>query len=202
MCRLNPKDLSIISTTNVTEFFPDLKHVIAHAHIEKDGGWINCGISVKKGKPHYTVVKYKGIESNSAHEQAKIIAEIPSKHDEGYSYFHSFAVTDNYVILLESSLKLSLKRMVKAILFNKPSSTAFTMDDSFSTKIHVVNKHTGQVLPQRFFTDPQFTFHHINAYEQIESENNLRLMIDISSYDTTFTMNNFALDRKNLGNVQ
>jgi len=93
MSRLNPSDLSIMNTTNLSTYLPDLKMALAHAHLEKDGGWINCGISVKKGKAFYTVIRYKGVESNSACEQAKIIAEIPSTHEDGFGYFHSFAVS-------------------------------------------------------------------------------------------------------------
>ena len=71
-----------------------------------------------------------------------------------------------------------------SMIKNKPFSSALTMDKLFPTKIYVVNKHTGKILPQKFVTDPQFTFHHMNAYEVVESDNNSRLMVDISSYDS------------------
>ena len=75
------------------------------------------------------------------------------------------------------------------------------MNDSFPTKIHVINKWTGEVLPQQFYTDPQFSFHHINAFEKTESENNVRLMVDVSSYDSKhFDINKFTFENMYSGN--
>lgn len=194
MSRLNPSDLSIMNTTNLSTYLPDLKTAVAHPHLEKDGGWINCGVSVRKGKAFYTVIRYRGVESNSACEQAEVIAEIPSTHEDGFGYFHSFAVTENYVILLESPLKISFKHVLLSVLKNLPKVSAWQRDDSFPTRIHVVDKNTGEILPQQFVTEPQFTFHHMNAYEQKESDNNVKLMVDISSYDSsTFEINSLAL---------
>ena len=94
MSRLNPSDLSIMNTTNLSTYLPDLKMAVAHPHLEKDGGWINCGISTRKGKAFYTVIRYKGgVETNSACEVAEVIAEVPSTHEGGFGYFHSFAVS-------------------------------------------------------------------------------------------------------------
>ncbi len=83
-----------------------------------------------------------------------------------------------------------------SVLKNLPKSSAWCRDDSFPMKVHVVDKNTGEILPQKFVTEPQFTFHHMNAYEQKESENNFRLMIDISSYDSSkFDINTLAMKR-------
>lgn len=48
--RLDPKDLSTISQTNVSEYM-DVKTNIAHPQILEDGSWINMGLYVdKEGK--------------------------------------------------------------------------------------------------------------------------------------------------------
>ena len=84
-----------------------------------------------------------------------------------------------------------------SVIRNRPFSSALTMDKIFPTKIHIVNKHTGEILPQKFVTEQQFTFHHMNAYEVVESDNNLRLMVDISSYDSnTFDIQSLKGDAK------
>lgn len=196
MNRIDPYDLKILNTTNMSDYVPDLKMAIAHPHLEKDGGWINCGVSVKKGKAFYTIIKYENGNSDSAGQHARVIAEIPSSHEDGFSYFHSFAVSENYVILLENPLRISFKQTLKAVLMNLPKVSTMVKDISFPTQIHVVNKHTGEILPQKFFTDPQFTFHHINAFEIKESQNNSTLMVDVSSYNTDFEINNLSIDHR------
>lgn len=76
------------------------------------------------------------------------------------------------------------------------------VNQSFPTRIHVINKKTGEVLPQKFVADPQFSFHHINAYEINESENNLKLVVDISSYNSKhFDINNFSFENMYSGNL-
>jgi len=135
-----------------------------------------------------------------------LIASIPSNHTDGVGYFHSFAVTKNYIVFLEqplrlSPLRLSFKHAFLALLRNKAVSSALIMNDSLPTRIHVIEKKTGRVLPQKFITDPQFTFHHVNAFERNnESENNLQLVVDISSYDAKhFDMKNFSYDKMESG---
>jgi carotenoid cleavage dioxygenase-like enzyme len=75
------------------------------------------------------------------------------------------------------------------------------MNDSLPTRIHVIEKKTGRVLPHKFITDPQFTFHHVNAFERNnESENSFHLVVDISSYDAKhFDMKNFSYDKMESG---
>lgn len=73
---------------------------------------------------------------------------------------------------------------------------------SFPTRIHVIEKKTGRVLPQKFVADPQFTFHHINSYEIKESNANLRIVVDISSYNSKhFDINDFSFENMYAGNL-
>ena len=93
--RLEPSNLKIINSTNLSDYIPDIRTSLAHPHIEKNGDWINVGICIKKGKPFYTVVKYKGTAQNNLCDHAKVIAEVPSSHEGGFGYYHSFAVIIN-----------------------------------------------------------------------------------------------------------
>lgn len=52
------------------------------------------------------------------------------------------------------------------------------MDRTTPTRIHVINRHTGEIVKQKYVTEPLFTFHHINAFEQGKE-----LVVDICSYD-------------------
>jgi beta,beta-carotene 9',10'-dioxygenase len=127
---------------------------------------------------------------------------IPSSHSDGFGYFHSFAVTENYIVFLESPLRIVTKESIMAVIKNKPLSDTMKMNHAFPTIIHVINKKTGEVLPQKFVTDPQFSFHHINAFERVESANNIQLCVDISSYSSKhFDINNFTFENMYMGNL-
>jgi carotenoid cleavage dioxygenase-like enzyme len=69
-----------------------------------------------------------------------LIASIPSTHTDGVGYFHSFAVTKNYIVFLEQPLRLSFKHAFLSLLRNKAVSSALIMNDSLPTRIHVIEK--------------------------------------------------------------
>jgi carotenoid cleavage dioxygenase-like enzyme len=140
---------------------------------------------------HYSFMRYRGgkeaVDSTNICEQADVICQIPSSHSLGLSYFHSFGVTENYIIFLEQSLKFSLTSFLKGLILNKSFKDALIMDENFQTRVHVVDKKTGEICKQKFITDPLFLFHHINAYEKRDSENNLtEIVCDICAYDPKY----------------
>jgi carotenoid cleavage dioxygenase-like enzyme len=50
--RIDPEDLSVMSSTNIQEYF-EVKTNIAHPHSLRDGSWINVGLNIdgkRKGK--------------------------------------------------------------------------------------------------------------------------------------------------------
>ena len=113
----------------------------------------------------------------------KVLASIPSSFPLAMSYFHSFGITENYMILLEQSLQISLKSLMKGAILNKSKSDAVTTKPDQKTRIYIVDKHTGEVCCKYFFTDPLITFHHINALETFEPH---FIFVDIIAYDPKF----------------
>jgi carotenoid cleavage dioxygenase-like enzyme len=188
ICKLDPKNLEILKTINVTSYIPEATTTIAHPHVESDGSWLICGMGLSGKTQHYSLLRYRGgkeaVDSTNICEQADVICQIPSSHSLGLSYFHSFGVTENYIIFLEQSLKFSLTSFLKGLILNKSFKDALIMDENFQTRVHVVDKKTGKICKQKFITDPLFLFHHINAYEKRDSENNLtEIVCDICAYD-------------------
>ena len=158
-CRLDPVTLKIINTAKVQSYLPSVRSIIAHPHIDRDGAWINMGINAKG---QYQFVRYKGGEergeSKNAGENVEPIAALDSTHKLGFSYFHSFGITQNYIVFMEQALKLSYAGLMKTIVLNKPPSEALVMDKNFPTKIYLIDKKTGKKVEQKFVADPQFTF--------------------------------------------
>ena len=145
-------------------------------------------MSIRGKSQHYSFMRYRGgkeaVDSTNICEQADVICQIPSSHTMGLSYFHSFGLTENYIIFLEQSLKFNLTSFLTGLALNKAVIDAMIMDENFKTRIHVVDRKTGEILKQKFYTDPLFLFHHINAFEKRDTENNLvEIVCDVCAYD-------------------
>lgn len=91
--------------------------------------------------------------------ERKIFAEIPVKEP---AYMHSFAVTENYVILTQYPFVVKpLELMIKNQAFIKN----FTWQPQRGTQFSVINRHTGAHVGH-YVTKPFFAFHHANAFEK------------------------------------
>lgn len=132
---------------------------------------------------HYIVHK---MEDGSS--ERKIIAEIPVREP---SYMHSFAVTENYVILTEYPFVV---KPLDLITKGKPFITNYTWKPEKGTRFTVVDRHTGQVVAKSE-TTPFFAFHHANAFEK-EGQ----LYLDIVTYAdaTIITGSEFYLNTKDV----
>jgi len=105
----------------------------------------------------------------------EVISKIPVKKP---AYMHSFAMTENYVILTEfpftvQPLQLLLNYRIKGQSFIKN----FSWHPEIGTTFLVIHRHTGQRVGE-YKTKPFFAFHHANAYEKGNE-----IYLDIVCYD-------------------
>ncbi len=188
MVQVNPRDLSIRDTVNVSKQVEGITTTIAHPHINSDGSWLTMGIYRRGFRAYYEFLRYKNDpaspsnQSSNICERAEVIARIPGGLFS-LSYFHSFAVTENYIVFVENALRFDFKRVVESILFNKSISNILVMDKSFAARIHVIDKRTGVKLDRKFVTEPLCVLHHINAYENAERN---EILVDVCSYDVEY----------------
>ena len=195
ICKIDPQDLKILNTLNITDSIPSANTIIAHPQMDNEGNHFTVGINTKKKIPHYEFIKFTPNQNKLMTETGKVIASIPSNSKNGLSYFHSFAMTNNYIIFLEQSLIINIFNLLIGLITNKAFSHSFTMKKDYRTRIHIINRHTGDVLKQKLSTEPLFSFHHINAYE-----NDNEIIVDLCAYDTKsfdiskLTFNNFLSD--------
>ena len=194
LIKLDPKNLNVLDRNNVYKHMKPTITSIAHPHILEDGSWISIGMRPMTINITYDIMSYSAKNSSNIFDNATLIAQIPSSHKFGLSYFHSFGLSQNYIIFLEQSLVLDIKKVLWSQIINKPTATAINMNPNFHTRIHLVNRKSGQILQKKFYTDPQISFHHINAYEINEDdESKHELLIDVCSYKT-FNINIFNYD--------
>lgn len=170
------------------------------------GTWITCGLNPLGFA--YEFIKYNVQDDGSGYdvcsENAKVVTSFPTNHWFGLSYFHSFGITENFIIFLEQSLVLSYWHLFVAIMKNNPISNCFKTHKNFETRIHLADKRTGKIVRQRFKTIPQFSFHYINCFEVRESNGTLRdICIDICSYNIdTFDIELFTYENLYSGNFK
>ena len=63
---------------------------------------------------------------SSAFTEAKIVASIPARWTLNPSYYHSFAITDNYIIFAECPVSLPVTKMLTTNITGK------TVEQNFS----------------------------------------------------------------------
>ena len=167
MCLVDASTLEIKSRIDVSDYIASASTTFAHPHImpspDGDGlSWITMGMNTKTPRWRYEFIRYRAphkptsteekaktdelasLRPSLACEKAEIIASIPSTHSLGLSYFHSFGLTENYIVFLEQSLVFEMAHMLSCILFNKPFSHALVMKKDFEARIHLINLRTGR----------------------------------------------------------
>ncbi|KAF2985390.1 hypothetical protein EK904_004170 [Melospiza melodia maxima] len=131
----------------------------AHPHYESDGTTYNMGNSYGKHGSSYNIIRVPPQESGHGDtlEGAKVLCSIPPMNRAKPSYYHSFGMTENYIIFIEQPLKLNLLKIITSKLCGKAIYDGISWEPQHNTYFHVVNKHTGEVyasvpraFPRRF----------------------------------------------------
>lgn len=146
--------------------------ITSHPHYDKQGNTYNMGTSIAdKGKTRYTIFKVPPKADDSAKKKLclknlEVVCSIPCRSLLNPSYYHSFGMTDNYIIFIEQPFKLDILKMATAYFrgVNWASCLQFDADDN--TLIHLIDRRTQKPVPTKFYTDALVVYHHVNAYEE------------------------------------
>merc|ERR1712029_807769 len=159
---------------DLSKLIPDLKDMktmTPHPLLDKDGTLWNVGMMAGSGGLKVAVFKVPPPETEEEKRnpwlKTQLVAAIPSSRSMSFSYFHSFFMTENYLIYPEMPwiagdlLKMVWEFVIKGNGFMH--SMYWDYDAPLSFK--VVKKSTGEVVPINYVADPMAFFHIINAYE-------------------------------------
>lgn len=69
-------------------------------------------------------------------DQATIVASVPSRWLLNPSYMHTFGITENFFIIVEQPLSVSLPKMTMSIFKQEPMMNSFKWYDNESVRIH------------------------------------------------------------------
>ena len=110
------------------------------------------------------------------------------------SYMHSFAMTENYIILAEFPLVVySLVLLGGITLLDKPFITNYSWKPESGTRFQVVRKSDGKLMATRK-CEAFFAFHHINAFEVTEDDGEVKIVLDLAAFDSSSVINELYLD--------
>ncbi|XP_014359421.2 carotenoid isomerooxygenase [Papilio machaon] len=173
--RIDPKTLDTLERKDMMKCVAVVNHT-SHPHVMPNGDVINVGMSIVKGRLRHVIVKFPYTEKGDMFERAHIIGSMKPRWTMHPSYMHTFGVTENYFVIIEQPLTVSICGVIRNQLANKPMISCLQWFPEHETNIVLINKKTGKEV-KRFRTETMFFLHIINAFEQ-----DGRLIVDLCSY--------------------
>ena len=148
----------------------------AHPHFDFTDNTL-YNVSTKLGPVcEYIIFKIDGEVA-----RRKVIAAIPVKRP---GYLHSFAITKNYIVLVEFPFTIN---PLELLFSGKPYIENYHWFPKESSRFFLINKFTGNITGP-LETDSCFAFHHINAYEQDKY-----IVVDFLTYPDSAIVNSLYL---------
>lgn len=165
---MNKVDIETLEKTEKVDWskFIAVNGATAHPHYDSDGTAYNMGNSYgPRGSCYVIRVPPEKADVGETIHGAEVICSIAPAESTKPSYYHSFGMTRNYIIFIEQPLKMNLWKIVTSKIRGKAISDGISWEPQYNTRFHVVDKHTGQLLPEMYYSEPFVTFHQINAFE-------------------------------------
>ncbi|XP_030632880.1 beta-carotene oxygenase 2b [Chanos chanos] len=189
MHKIDPDTLQTKEKVDWSKFIA-VNGATAHPHVDPDGTTYNMGNSYTAKGAFYNIIQVppEKHSPNDTLDGAKVICSIPSVDKGKPSYYHSFAMSENYVVFIEQPIKMDLLKIVTGKLRGKGISDGVYWDPKLDTVFHVINKHTGKLSSVKYYTKALSTFHQINCYED-----NGFLVMDMCSSDDGKAINNYMV---------
>ncbi|XP_053465201.1 beta,beta-carotene 15,15'-dioxygenase isoform X1 [Nycticebus coucang] len=170
--RINPQTLETLEKVDYRKYVA-INLATSHPHYDEAGNILNMGTSiVDKGKTKYVIFKIPAKvpedqnKGKSPWKHTEVFCSIPSRSFLSPSYYHSFGVTENYIIFLEQPFKLDILKMATAYMRGVSWASCLTFHREEKTYIHIIDQRTRRPVRTTFYTDAMVVFHHVNAFEQ------------------------------------
>uniref|UniRef100_A0A3Q4GSY5 Beta-carotene oxygenase 1 n=1 Tax=Neolamprologus brichardi TaxID=32507 RepID=A0A3Q4GSY5_NEOBR len=141
-----------------------------HPHYDKEGNAYNFGTSIAtKGKTKYVLFKVPAVSDKGkkgpALKNVEVICSVPCRSLLMPSYYHSFGMTDNYIIFVEMPFKLDILKMATAYMRGVSWASCLKFCPEENTLIHLVDRKTGKEVETKYYTGAMVLYHHVNAFE-------------------------------------
>ncbi|KAF6728846.1 Beta,beta-carotene 9',10'-oxygenase [Oryzias melastigma] len=189
MHKVNLENLDTLEKVDWSKFIA-VNGATAHPHYDPDGTSYNMGNSYGRKGALYNITKVPSEKADTKEtlQGAEVLCSIAPANKSHPSYYHSFAMSENYVVFIEQPIKMDLLKIVTCNIRGKALSQGIYWDPKQETVFHLVDKHTGKVSPVKYHTKALSSFHQINAFEEDGF-----LMIDMCCADGGQAISNYLI---------
>uniref|UniRef100_A0A3Q3E5N9 Beta-carotene 15, 15-dioxygenase 2, like n=1 Tax=Hippocampus comes TaxID=109280 RepID=A0A3Q3E5N9_HIPCM len=125
---------------------------------------------------------------------AKVLCSIRASEPRKPSYYHSFVMSENYIVFVEQPIKLDLLKFMLYRIQGKSFHKVMSWEPRYDTIFHLVDRHTGKESEVKYRAAAMFTLHQINAFE----DNGL-LVMDMCCGDDGEVIGDFTLENLRRG---
>uniref|UniRef100_A0A672JKU7 Beta,beta-carotene 9',10'-oxygenase-like n=1 Tax=Salarias fasciatus TaxID=181472 RepID=A0A672JKU7_SALFA len=150
MRRVDPQSLETKEKVDWTQYVA-VNSATAHPHYDREGATYNMGNSYgRDGSSFYNIIRVPPPEEKEGEDSAElngaeVICSIPATEPRKPSYYHSFVMSENYIVFVEQPIKLDLIRFLLYRIMGKSFNQIMVWDPQCDTIFHLVNRHTGKV---------------------------------------------------------
>ncbi|XP_064118691.1 uncharacterized protein LOC135223800 [Macrobrachium nipponense] len=179
--RVDPDTLNTHEKVDLTKYLAVMTHT-AHPHVDRDGTVYNIGQGVGPLGPKYHICKFPNPKADkrgkvkSPFDQAQIVGSVGARWRLNPCYMHSFSMTENYWVIIEQPLVVSVPKILRVVIKQDALIDALQWYEK-ETKIHVIRRDTGATITTQYVTETFFFLHTINAYEDRG-----HIVLDIATY--------------------
>ncbi len=176
-------DAETLETVGVAYEVPGML-TTAHPHLDRDsGGMLNY--AAKLGPRN----QYRFFRLEPDAKEPTVIA---SMRCDQPAYMHSFGLTERHIVLAEFPFTVNPLRLATAA---RPYIQNYRWRPERGTRFTLIDRESGDCSGP-FITDPFFSFHHVNAYEDPEAG---EIVIDMCTYPDASLIDDLYLDRLRSG---
>ncbi|MFT7808890.1 retinoid isomerohydrolase [Arapaima gigas] len=166
--KINPETLETLKKVDLCRYL-SVNGVTAHPHVDKDGTVYNIGNCFGKNMSlAYNVVKIPPLQKDKSDpiEKSKVVVQFPSSERFKPSYIHSFGITENYFVFVETPVKINLLKFLSAWAVRGTNyMDCFESNETMGTWFHLASRNPAEYKDYKFRTSAFNLFHHINCYE-------------------------------------
>lgn len=180
--RIDPATLDTKEKVDLNKFM-SVNFASSHPLTDSTGTTYNMGCSFLSG-PKYHMVRVppssnsNNLKGSDPWVNAKTLATVSSSWKACYGYYHSFGMSENYLVFLEQPLLVNTLKLATAQIKSRSLNDCFEWHPNEKVKFIVIRKATGEVVKTRYVSEePFFVFHHVNAYEEDDN-----LVLDVVAY--------------------
>lgn len=162
MREINPVTLETLDRVNTTDFVA-IHTQTGHPHTDRDGTTYILGTQFGRETNYVFYTIPKGGNFNDL----KVIGKSPATNPLQPCYYHSFVITENWIILNETPMRLHVPDMVKVKAKGHGVDKAMEWHSDYDSILHIINKKTGEAHPmsRKIRSKGYICFHYPNAYE-------------------------------------